>query len=433
LIIPEKGTEKPGPDTVVEIDRPLLFSGGVTASPGAACGPVFKVETSVDLLQFPTGAVLVTRNPLPQWAAVLSRASALVTDQGAITGHLAAVAREFNVPALLGTGQATRALDQGEIITVDADGTRVYAGRAEALLQQAGEKVNVMKGSPVEITLRRLLKHIAPLTLTDPEAPNFSPRGCQTLHDIIRFAHEMSLRELFDDQQEVSFSEKLAKKMTGDLPMQWWVIDLEGGLRAGISGGTIGPADVLSRPLLALWEGLRAVPWQGPPAVDAKGFLSILAESAMDTSLEAGTGSGYGAKNYVLASENFCHLSTRLGFHFSTVEAFLGEKAAESYIWFYFKGGGADLFRKEQRGHLIRSVLEQFGFWVTVRGDIISARLERQDRPTLLQGLQVLGYLILHTRQLDMVLGDPAKVQGYKEKMLREIGTFLQASGPGVG
>jgi pyruvate,water dikinase len=342
------------------------------------------------------------------------------------------VAREFNVPALLGTQKAFRTLERGEIVTVDADGRRVYAGRAETLLRRAEGKVNIMKGSPVEITLRRLLKYIAPLTLTDPEAPDFSPRGCQTLHDIIRFAHEMSLRELFDDQQEVAFSEKLAKKMTGDLPMQWWVIDLEGGLREGISGGAIGLADVTSGPLLALWEGLRAVPWQGPPAMDAKGFLSILAESSMDTSLETGAGPGYGAKNYVLASENFCHLSTRLGFHFSTVEAFLGEKAAESYVWFYFKGGGADLFRKEQRGQLIRSILEQFGFWVQIRGDIISARLERQDRTTLIRGLQVLGYLILHTRQLDMVLGDPAKVRSYKEKMMQDIGTFLKAPNSGA-
>jgi pyruvate,water dikinase len=60
-----------------------------------------------------------------------------------------------------------------------------------------------MKGSPVELTLRRLLKYIAPLTLTDPEGTNFSTRGCETLHDIIRFSHEMALRELFDDEREV--------------------------------------------------------------------------------------------------------------------------------------------------------------------------------------------------------------------------------------
>ena len=259
LMILGNREEEPGEEEAPAIDLPVVISGGVTASPGAACGPAFKVESMVDLLQFPVGSVLVTRNPLPQWAALLNRAAALVTDQGAVTGHLAAVAREFKVPALLGTLKATQAIAGGELITVDADRTRVYAGRADALLQ-APKKAGVMRGSPVEITLRKLLHHIAPLNLTDPEGTNFSPRGCRTLHDIIRFAHEMSLRELFDDQQEVAFSEKLAKKLTGDLPMQWWVIDLEGGLRAGIQGGTIRLADVTSRPLLALWEGLRPCP-----------------------------------------------------------------------------------------------------------------------------------------------------------------------------
>ena len=407
------------------VDLPLLLSGGVSASPGVACGPAFLVDSTVDMLQFPEGAVLVTRNPLPQWAALLGRAAAVLTDQGAITGHLAAVAREFQVPALMGVLEATRTIRGGDLITVDADGLRVYAGRAEVLIRRAAEKVSPMKGSPVERTLRRLLKYIAPLTLTDPEAANFSTRGCETLHDIIRFSHEMALRELFDDEREVSFSEKLAKKLSDDLPMQWWVIDLEGGLREGVQGERIRLTDVACLPLLALWEGLRAIPWKGPPAMDTKGFMSILAESAMDTSLEAGLGAGYGAKNYVLVSRDFCHLSTRLGFHFSTVEAFFGEKTAESYVWFYFKGGGADHYRKEQRGHLIQSILERFGFWVKVRGDILSARLERQDHFRLSQGLKVLGFLILHTRQLDMVMGDPGQVQGYREQMIQQISTFV--------
>jgi len=43
----------------------------------------------------------------------------------------------------------------------------------------------------------------------------------------------------------------------------------------------------------------------------------------------------------------------------------------------------------------------------------------------LSQGLKVLGFLILHTRQLDMVLGDPGKVQGYQEQMIQQISTFV--------
>jgi pyruvate,water dikinase len=59
------------------VDLPVLLHGGVSASPGVAGGPAFLVESTVDMLQFPEGAVLVTRNPLPQWAALLGRDAAV--------------------------------------------------------------------------------------------------------------------------------------------------------------------------------------------------------------------------------------------------------------------------------------------------------------------------------------------------------------------
>ncbi|MEW6184706.1 MAG: pyruvate, water dikinase, partial [Thermodesulfobacteriota bacterium] len=271
----------------------------------------------------------------------------------------------------------------------------------------------------------KILKQVAPLNLTDPEMETFSPENCQTLHDIIRFAHEMALRELFDPNKDLTFSEKFSKKLLADLPMEWWVIDLEGGIRPGQEGPTLTLEDIRSKPLLALWEGLKAVPWKGPPPLDARGFMSILAESTMDPSLNYGVDSEMGAKNYALISENFCHLSTRLGFHFSTVETFLGDLAAENYIWFYFKGGAADRGRKEQRSRLMQTILERFHFWVRIKGDMLSARLERQEKTIIAERLKVLGYLILHTRQLDMVLSDPGKVDRQAGKMLEEIGTFV--------
>jgi pyruvate, water dikinase len=408
------------------IEQPMILEGGITASPGVACGPAFLIETTVDMLQFPPGAVLVARNPLPQWAALLSQAAAVVTDQGALTGHLAAVAREFKVPALMGTATAFRTIQGGDLITVDATGQKIYKGRVEALLSKASIKTNPMKDSPVYRSLEKILKFVAPLNLTEPEAGNFSPEGCQTLHDIIRFAHEMSLRELFDEKKEVSISEKFSKKLVSSLPMEWWVIDLEGGVKAGVEGPTLKLDDILSTPLQALWEGLAAVPWKGPPPIDTRGFLSILAESTMDPSLEYGRDSEMSAKNYAIISENFCHLSTRLGYHFSTVESYLGELAAENYIWFYFKGGAADRVRKEQRSRLIRLILERFHFWVRIKGDMLSARLERQGKEMVTARLKVLGYLILHTRQLDMILSDPEKVERQMEIMLNEISTFVK-------
>jgi pyruvate,water dikinase len=234
---------------------------------------------------------------------------------------------------------------------------------------------------------------------------------------------------LFDENKEVSFSEKLAKKLIAALPMQWWVLDLGGGIKEGVNGGpTVRIEDIVSVPLLALWEGLKAYPWQGPPAVDARGFMSILAESTMDPALEAGQGAAMAGKNFLIVSGDFFHLSTKLGFHFSTVEAFLGDQTAENYVWFYFKGGAADRQRKEQRSFLIQNILETYHFWVQVKGDMLSARLERQEKTCLIDRLKVLGYLILHTRQLDMVLGDAGRVNWYRDKMLKELSTLSLTS-----
>ncbi|MBW1745743.1 MAG: pyruvate, water dikinase [Deltaproteobacteria bacterium] len=411
-----------------KVDLPVILTGGVTASPGAASGPAFVVETTVDMLQFPSGAVLVAKNPLPQWAALLNSAVGVITDKGGVTGHMAAVAREFKVPALLGTSAATEHIRNGDLITVDATGCTVYAGRAESLLEKAAEKTSLMKGSPVHKTLGNVLKYIAPLNLTDPDASDFTPEGCRTIHDIIRFAHEMSLRALFGFKKETSFSEHLARRLVIDVPMQWWIVDLGGGCREGIKGDTVGLEDITSGPMLTLWEGITAISWQGPPPIDTKGFFSVMYGATMDKSLVPGMRSRYADRNYFMISENFCHLSSRFGFHFSTVEAFFGEKAAENYICFNFNGGGADNVRKERRANLIKMILEKFDFWVQIKSDTVFARLERQEVPFLKERLKVLGHLVMHTRQLDMVLSSSGRVNKYLEKIVKELSSFVDIS-----
>ncbi|HLA79411.1 MAG TPA: PEP/pyruvate-binding domain-containing protein, partial [Vicinamibacteria bacterium] len=103
---------RPQPEHAEKADRPrtpriegapVLLAGGTRASGGAGCGPLHRVETDLDLLRFPAGAVLLTSEANPRLAVLLPKAAALLADLGETTGHLATVARELRVPALLAT------------------------------------------------------------------------------------------------------------------------------------------------------------------------------------------------------------------------------------------------------------------------------------------------------------------------------------------
>ncbi len=98
--------------------NPLLR--GLGGAPGGASGPARILSSLQEAERLRDGDVLVTHMTAPDWLPLMRRAAAIVTDSGGMTCHAAIVSRELGIPAVVGTGEATSRLRDGEIVTVDA-------------------------------------------------------------------------------------------------------------------------------------------------------------------------------------------------------------------------------------------------------------------------------------------------------------------------
>jgi phosphoenolpyruvate synthase/pyruvate phosphate dikinase len=98
---------------------------GVPASPGRVTALAYVVHGPEDFASMKAGAVLVAPLTTPAWTPLFALASAVVTDVGGPLSHGSIVAREYGIPAVLGTGSATRMIQSGQMVTVDGTAGRV--------------------------------------------------------------------------------------------------------------------------------------------------------------------------------------------------------------------------------------------------------------------------------------------------------------------
>ncbi|HVW07178.1 MAG TPA: phosphoenolpyruvate synthase [Bryobacteraceae bacterium] len=116
---------------------PLVVGQAVGEKIGA--GQVHVVHDLAELGSVKSGQVLVARNTDPDWEPVMRRVAAIVTEQGGRTAHAAIVSREFGIPCIVGTGNATSVLGSGQEVTVCcAEGSEghVYRGRIPFAIEE---------------------------------------------------------------------------------------------------------------------------------------------------------------------------------------------------------------------------------------------------------------------------------------------------------
>lgn len=425
----------PGTQEVVRPDVQALAEGLTSVAPGVACGPVFHLEAGAALTRIPAGCVLAVDSLVPALSRCVDSVAAVVARSGSRASHFGSVAREAGLPVVSGLMEPRSRLPAGVLVTVDADGGRILAGCAKNL-QCAPEQRQDRERQRLRGRFQDIARQACHLGLTDPEAPGFSPEGCASLHDLVRFCHEKAVAEMAGlaqgadgpgcgpgDVPDCGLGRGLgkARRLQTDLPLSLYLLDLGGGLapEADVRAEVAAEA-IASAPMQALWQGLALsgevwedagfnCDWQEFDRISAGIFRK-------DTRLLA---------SLALLSADYLHLLVRFGYHFAVLDCLCGERFEANYLAFRFKGGGGLPEQRRLRIVFIARVLTASGFTVRVRGDMLEARLARVEAHGLRRTLTLLGRLLVRSRRLDLALTSEAQAEGLAEDFLSACGRAI--------
>ena len=123
MAAPNQTREKPFGDDIEGLR-------GVAVSPGLVTGPARRIGSARDFDKLRSGDVLIATYITPAWSPLLGIAGAVVTDTGGALSHGSIVAREYGIPAVMGTNNATKVIQDGQIVTVDGNRGLVLTERS---------------------------------------------------------------------------------------------------------------------------------------------------------------------------------------------------------------------------------------------------------------------------------------------------------------
>jgi pyruvate,water dikinase len=391
----------------------LFVSKGISIFPGRAEGPV-AVRSAQNLDPIPKGAVLVVDQPTPELAPLLSDAAAVVGAEGSPVGHLATLLREFAIPSIFQAGGRIMDLNDNAIISVDASMRKIYRGSCwpemkERVLSRLAS-ARSRKGSDA------LFNSVLSLNLSDPFASSFKPGRCRSVHDVIRFIHEMSVRSMFRFGDEHSgFLNRKARRLKSEIPMQIYALALDQVLPT--EGKSVDPEYLVSLPFKAFWKGFSNIRLAWP---DRWGQAHHQISKDLQDQVFGGAKGPRRRKdpNYLIYSRDYMNFNARFAYHYAMVDSLLGAGDRNNYIQLRFHSGGGSNEKRKRRARFLERVLRECRFGVSLQGDLITAWFRHYPSEDTGKALELLGRLLVCSRQLDMLMHMDSDVKMFTDHFL---------------
>ena len=220
-----------------------LLLRGLGAAPGTASGRVRIVAALADASTLADGDILVTHMTAPDWVPLMRKAAAIVTDSGGMTCHAAIVSRELGIPCVVGTGDATTRLRDGEEVTVDAGRGIVTEGRSAEPAPAAAAPGAPAAAAPVTAT--RLLVNLSEPSQVD-HAAALDVDGVGLLRAelmILEALEGTHPRRLIEEGRTEEFIQRMADALTtfasgfAPRPITYRTIDFRTNEFRGLAGG----------------------------------------------------------------------------------------------------------------------------------------------------------------------------------------------------
>jgi len=149
--------------------------------------------------------------------------------------------------------------------------------------------------------------------------------------------------------------------------------------------------------------------------IDFRGVTNLLMTNIVDSNR---SNRDLGSRSYAFISDCYLNFFSRLGYHFSRLDAYISDEINSNYINFNFRGGAAEPIRKIRRAKIIAKILERLNFSVNHVTDNVFATIRKVPSESILNLLSEIGRLMGAVRNVDATLINDDYINEFVEAFL---------------